>query len=68
MSVNFNFSAMVSTLIGCEHKVAVDDHAHRKARSDRDGRLNVQIATHHLLAGLVEAVGTASYAQKLVTG
>src|SRR6516162_9713187 len=56
----FNCSAIISTLIGCEQEVAVDDHAHREAWPDRDRGLNIQIATNELLAGLVETVGATA--------
>src|SRR5262249_50665010 len=49
----------LSAAIGREHKVAIDDHAYRKARPDRDGRLDVEIPAHDLLAGLVQAVAAA---------
>src|SRR5262249_1269384 len=49
-----------STSIPRQHEIAVDDHAHREARPDCDGRLDVEIAAHDLLAGLIEAVGAAA--------
>ena len=51
--------AILSDLIGRQHEVAIDDYADRKPGTDRDGRLDVEITTYHLLVGLVE-VGLAS--------
>jgi hypothetical protein len=39
-----------------EYQVAVNDHAHRKPRSDRQCRLNVEILLNDFLSGLVEAI------------
>ena len=52
---SFSFSTM-SALIWREHKVAVDNHTHRKAGPDRDRRLDIEIAANHLLTGLVERI------------
>src|SRR5262252_1520877 len=60
MAESFSFVMGGSTLVGCEDEVAIDDDADRKARPDGDGRLDVEIAPHDLLAGLVEAVGGAA--------
>jgi hypothetical protein len=47
-------------LIRRKHEITVDDHADRKAWSDRERRLDVEIASNNLLAGLIEAIATAS--------
>ena len=47
------------SLIGLEHEIAVDDHAHRKSGPDRQRRLDVEIAADDLLTGLVDALGSA---------
>ena len=44
------------TFVRLKHKVAVDDHAHRKPRSDRQCRLDVKIALNDLLSSLVQAI------------
>jgi hypothetical protein len=49
----------LSTLIGREDEVAIDDHPHRKARADGDGRLDVEVALCDLLTCLTEAVAAA---------
>src|SRR5262249_29864534 len=54
MAESFSFVMGGSALIGREYEVAIDDHADRKSRPDGDGRLDVEIAAHDLLAGLVE--------------
>src|SRR5262245_53236800 len=60
MAESFSFVMGGSTLVGCEDEVAIDDDADRKSRPDGDGRLDVEISAHDLLAGLVEAVGGAA--------
>src|SRR5215475_7037247 len=57
MAESFSLPIAVSALIGREHEVAVNNDADRKAGPDGDGRLDVEIAAHDLLAGLIEAVG-----------
>jgi hypothetical protein len=49
----------ISTLIGCEDEVAIDDHPHRKPRADGEGRLNIEVALCDLLTCLTEAVAAA---------
>ena len=39
--------------IRLEHKVAIDDHSYWKSRSDRQRRLDVQVASNDLLSGLI---------------
>ena len=51
---------MLSAPVGRKHQVAIDDDAHREARPDDDRRLDVEVPAHHLLSGLVEAVGAAA--------
>jgi hypothetical protein len=34
----------LSTLIGCEDEVAIDDHPTRKPRADGEGRLDAEVA------------------------
>src|SRR5215471_395302 len=60
MADNFSFVMGGSTLIGREYEVATNNHADRKSRPDGDGRLDIEISAHDLLAGLVEAVGGAA--------
>jgi len=43
-----------------EHKIARDDDAHGKTRPDGQRRLNIEIASDDLLAGLIEALGAAA--------
>ena len=43
-------------LVRPQHQVAVDDDSHRQARPLGQGRLDVEVAPGHLLAGLVHAV------------
>jgi hypothetical protein len=44
------------TSVRFKHEVAVNDHAHRKPRPDRQRRLDVEILLNDLLSGLVEAI------------
>ena len=44
------------TSVRLEHEVAVDDHAHRKSRPDRQCRLDVEILLNDLLSSLVQAI------------
>jgi hypothetical protein len=46
----------LTPLVRFKHEVAVDDHAHRKPRPDRQCRLNVKIALNDFLSGLVQAI------------
>lgn len=43
-------------MVGCEHEIAIDDDADRKAGPDGEGWLDIHLAAHELLAGLVEGV------------
>jgi hypothetical protein len=56
--VSFSFATMFSALIGREHKIAIDDHADRKSRSNCKRRLDIEVAAHDQLARLVQAVDT----------
>jgi len=47
-------------LVGCQHEVAIDDHAYWEAGADRKRRLNVEIAADDPLADLVEALRSAA--------
>jgi hypothetical protein len=49
----------LSTLVGCEDEVAIDDHPHRKPRADGEGRLDIEVALCDLLTCLTEAVAAA---------
>src|SRR5437879_5429318 len=60
MAESFSFVMGGSALVWCEYEIAIDDHADRKSRPDGDGWLDVEIAAHDLLAGLVQAVGGAT--------
>jgi hypothetical protein len=40
-----------------QHEIAVDDHAHWKPSPNGQRRLNMQIASNHLLSGLVQRIG-----------
>src|SRR5262249_40370069 len=60
MADSFSFVIRGSTLIGRQYEVAIADPADRKSGPDGDGRLDIEIAPHDLLAGLVEAVGGAA--------
>src|SRR5258708_5361499 len=60
MAESFSFVMGDSTLVGCKDEVAIDNDADRKSRPDGDGRLDVEVAAHDLLAGLVEAVRAAT--------
>ncbi len=42
------------TFVRFENEVAVDDHAHRKSRSNRERRLDVEIAPNGPLPGLIQ--------------
>jgi len=46
-------------VVGHQHEVAVNDHAHRKSGADRERWLNVQVAAHDPLPDLVDALGSA---------
>ena len=41
-------------------QVAVDDHAHRKPRPDRQCRLDIKIALNDFLSGLVQAIARST--------
>ena len=45
----------LSSPIGSENEVAVDDDANRKSRADGDRPLDVEVSADDLLAGLIEA-------------
>jgi hypothetical protein len=45
-----------SPLVRLQHQIPRDHYANRKTRPDRQGRLDVQIAPNHLLAGLVQGI------------
>src|SRR5579883_2660940 len=54
---SFSFAMIVaSCAVRFEDKVVRDHHAHWKTRPDGDGRLNVERAADHLLAGLIDAL------------
>src|SRR5579884_1503649 len=54
---SFSFAMIVaSCAVGFENEVVRDHHAHWKAWPDGDGRLDVERAADHLLAGLVHAL------------
>jgi hypothetical protein len=50
------FHGVSLTFVRFEHEVAVDDHAHRKPRPDRQRRLDVEILLNDLLTSLVQAI------------
>jgi hypothetical protein len=52
-ALNLSF-AIASSPIRFEHEITIHDHPHRKSRSNGQRRLNVEIAPHHLLTGLIE--------------
>jgi len=43
-----------------EHEIAIDDHPDREAGPDGEGRLDIDLAAHELLAGLIDRVLTAA--------
>ncbi len=47
-------------MVGREHKIAIDDDPDREAGPDCESRLDVDLAAHELLAGLVERVLAAA--------
>lgn len=47
-------------MVGREHEIAIDDDPDREAGSDGESRLDVDLAAHELLAGLVERVLAAA--------
>ena len=47
---------MSSPLVWRKHEVAIDDHAHRETRPDRQRRLYVEIALNDFLSSLVQAI------------
>jgi hypothetical protein len=47
-------------LVGREHKIAINDDPDRETGPDGESRLDVDLAPHELLAGLVERVLTAA--------
>jgi hypothetical protein len=53
--VSFNFAIELS-LVGLQHQVAIDDHAHRKTRPDRERRLDIEITLNDFLPGLIQAI------------
>src|SRR5215472_9305098 len=54
---SFSFAMIVaSCAVGFEDEVVRNHHAHRKTWPDGDGRLNVERAANHLLAGLIDAL------------
>ena len=47
-------------MIRREDEIARDDHPHRKAWPDRQSRLDIEVASDNLLAGLIEALCAAT--------
>ena len=47
-------------MIGCKDEIAIDDDANRKPRPDGERRLDIEIAAHDLLPGLVEGITAAA--------
>src|ERR1700730_9881659 len=45
-----------SSLILREHEIAIDDHPDREAGPDREGRLDIDLAAHELLSGLIDRI------------
>src|SRR5262249_43770023 len=57
MTPSLSFAIRTSSAaIGFEHEIVRDHHPNRETRTDGDGRLDVERAADHLLAGLVEAL------------
>ena len=54
----FELCHILSSLspVRLEYQIAVDDHADREARPDRQRRLDIEIAPNDLLTGLVEGI------------
>jgi len=40
---SLSFDMAISSFLRCEHQIAIDDHAHREARTDGERRLDIQI-------------------------
>ena len=55
---------MFSSPVRFEDQVAIDDHPDWKSGSDRERRLNIEIAADHLLARLVQGI-RGTQAQRL---
>lgn len=53
---NFEFGHVLSSSVWFENEISIDDHAYRKSRTDGQRRLNIETATHNLLAGLIQGV------------
>src|SRR5258708_22296039 len=54
---SFSFAMRIALIfVWLKHEVAVDDHAHRESRPDRECRLNVEVALNNFLSGLIEAI------------
>ncbi|MBB4630710.1 hypothetical protein GGQ98_000313 [Sphingosinicella soli] len=47
-----------SASVGFEHQIPGDNHAHGKARPDRQRRRDVKLTAHDLLTGIVDSVLT----------
>src|ERR1700757_1154854 len=55
-SFSLLISCAPSALIGHKDQIAVDNHPHREARPDGQGRLHIQLTAHQCLSGLVDGV------------
>src|SRR5437773_8038862 len=53
--------------IWCKHEVAMYNDSHRKPGTNSQGRLNVEVPTHHLLTGLIQGI-CGSQTQRLKNG
>src|SRR6202051_1400115 len=56
MAASLSFHVRSLTFVRLKHEVAVNDHAHRKPRPDRQRRLDVEILLNDFLSGLVVAI------------
>ena len=54
----FELCHLLSSLspVRLKYQIAVDDHADREARPDRQRRLDIEVAPNDLLTGLVEGI------------
>src|ERR1700751_2400892 len=66
-SFSLVISCAPSALIGHKDQIAVDNHPHREARPDGQGRLHIELTADQRLSGLVDGVLSAG-AERLDDG
>lgn len=61
MTPSLSFVTFVClTFVWLKDEVTIDDHADRETWSDRQRRLDVEIALNNLLSGLIQALAGAT--------